>query len=289
MPKIEVKKKKIEIKVGAGKIYPALTDLNVIPSAEQQVFTHEGEYGYDKVTVEGIQDENLKAENIKKGVNILGVEGNFNGIKYQPRYLYQPISFRDYTGTELEHETTMLDTTYLTTLKDMFYNCYNLTSLNITEWHTENVTNMNGMFFNCKNILELDLRHFNTSNVMDIGNMFKQCSGLTSLDLRGWDTSNVTSMSATFQQCSKLTSLDLSSWDTSNVTNMYLLFYLCSSLKYLDIRNFNFDKVTSSTFIFVSVPKDCLIIVKGDSEKQWVLTQRNDLTNVKTVAELGDE
>ena len=211
------------------------------------------------------------------------------GGKYQPRYLYQPISFRNYTGTELEHETAMLDTTYFTTLRDMFNNCSNLTSLDLSNWDTSNVTNMYGVFYSCKNILELDLSNWDTSNVTDMSRTFMLCSNLTSLDLRGWDTSNVTSISTTFQQCSNLTSLDLSSWDTSNVTNMYCLFYVCSSLKYLDIRNFNFDKVTDSTFIFIGIPKDCLIIVKGDSEKQWVLTQRNDLTNVKTVAEYQAE
>ena len=37
--------------------------------------------------------------------------------------------------------------------------------------------------------------------------------------------------------------------------------------------------------MFNSVPKDCLIIVKGQTEKDWVLNVRSDFTNVKTIEE----
>lgn len=264
MPKIEVKKKKIEINIGAGKVYPALADLEVTPSGERQVFTHEKSYGYDKVTVEGIQDENLKSENIKDGVNILGVEGNFVGKKYAPRYLYEPISFREYTGTELEHETTMLDTSCFTTMDWTFANCKNLISLDLRGWNTSNVKSMYAMFLQNQKLSELYLDNFNTSNVK---NMYKM-----------------------FNMCMSLTRLDLSSFDTSNVTNMAEMFWVCSSLKYLDIRNFTFDKVTNTSGMFTSVPADCEIIVKSDTERDWILTNGGvAFTNIKTVAELGGE
>ena len=44
------------------KVYPPLVDETVIPTKEQQVLTHEGEYGYDKVTVEPIPDEYIIPE-----------------------------------------------------------------------------------------------------------------------------------------------------------------------------------------------------------------------------------
>ena len=34
--------------------------------------------------------------------------------------------------------------------------------------------------------------------------------------------------------------------------------------------------------------KNCEIIVKDDTAKSWLLARRSDLTNVKTVAELGE-
>lgn len=43
-------------------VYPPLINETVIPTKEQQVLTHEGEYGYDKVTVEPIPDEYIIPE-----------------------------------------------------------------------------------------------------------------------------------------------------------------------------------------------------------------------------------
>ena len=100
------------------------------------------------------------------------------------------------------------------------------------------------------------------------------------------DTDNVTDMGYMFYNCSKITKVDLSNINTSMVKNMGNMFYLCDNLLYLDIRNFTFDKVTSYSSMFYRVPVNCEIIVKGNTEKEWVLARRSDFTNVKTVAEL---
>lgn len=56
---------------------PITQEKTVIPTAEQQIVTPDEEYtGLSKVTVEAIQDENLISENIRNGVDILGVVGN---------------------------------------------------------------------------------------------------------------------------------------------------------------------------------------------------------------------
>lgn len=192
------------------------------------------------------------------------IKGIQSGGKYSPRYLYSSISFREYTGTELEHEITMLDTTCLTKMNQMFYNCRNLTNLDLSGWSTSNVTTMGTMFYSCSNLNKLDLSNF--------------------------DTSNVTSMSSMFQGCANLTNLDLSSFDTSNVIDMGTMFFNCSKLKYLDIRNFVFDKVTNYSLTFYAVPNDCLIIVKSDIERDWILANGGvAFTNIKTVAEYQAE
>ena len=67
---------------------PITQEKTVIPTAEQQIVTPDENYtGLSKVTVEAIQDENLISENIKNGVDILGVTGNYVGSKYAPRYI----------------------------------------------------------------------------------------------------------------------------------------------------------------------------------------------------------
>ena len=90
-----------------------------------------------------------------------------------------------------------------------------------------------------------------------------------------------------FQNCTKLLELDLSNFNTSNVTNMSYMFNACEKLKKLDIRNFTFDKVIHYYGMFLGrVPNDCLIIVKSDTEKEWITSKWTNLTNVKTVDEL---
>ena len=141
------------------------------------------------------------------------------------------------------------------------------------------------------NSLEIATRNIDTSNITNMKDIFNGCKSLTSLDLSGWNTSKVTSMQNMFNSCSSLTNLDLSSFDTSNVTNMQNIFDGCYSLTKLDIRNFNFDKVTTYLYMFMNIQKDCEIIVKDDTAKEWVLSMAKnyssvEFTNIKTVTEL---
>lgn len=337
-----------EVVVQEVPTFPALENLVVTPTTEEQVFNHENSYGYDEVRVEAVQgkslevtpsneeqsfsdlytnvkvlgDEDLVASNIKQGVEIFGVTGSLEemtievkeGInnqeeiitnqettleeinqviqdkilvkeKYKPRYFNNYQLFKGYTGTELDQETQMLDTTYFTDMNNMFYDCKNITRLDLNGWNTSNVTNMNQMFQNCSSLKELKIEKIDTSNVTSMNSMFYGLN-IPKLDLRNLNTSNVTSMSSMFFYSSGLTELDLSTWDTSKTTNMSSMFYLCQKLKKIDMRSFTFGNVTSYSTMFEFVPADCLIIVKGGTEKQWVLNARSTLTNVKTIAEL---
>ena len=135
--------------------------------------------------------------------------------------------------------------------------------------------------------LQADVNGLDTSKMVSMYKMFNNAiGGPTTLDLSHFKTSNVTSTVYMFWSYHTLISLILNGFDTSNVKNMSQMFRGCSSLMHLDIRTFTFDNVTSSDYIFDGIPADCEIIVKDDTAKQWVLKQRETLTNVKTVAEL---
>ena len=60
--------------------------------------------------------------------------------------------------------------------------------------NTSNVTNMQNMFKNCSNLKSLDLSNFDTSNVTKMYSMFYGCSNLETLDLSNFSTSNMSSM-----------------------------------------------------------------------------------------------
>ena len=111
-----------------------------------------------------------------------------------------------------------------------FCNCSELTDIEgIENLNTENVTNMRGMFFNCPNLSSLDLTNFSTGNVTDMNAMFGYCQ-LSSLDLTSFNTANVTNMYMMFISCPNLSSLDLTSFNTANVTEMNFMFQGCSAL-----------------------------------------------------------
>ena len=99
------------------------------------------------------------------------------------------------------------NTSNVTNMSDMFWNCRGLTSLDLSGWDTSKVTDMDSMFANCSNLAELDLRNFNTSNVVYMQDMFNGCSSLTSLDLSGWNMSNLITMRDMFYGCTSLTTI----------------------------------------------------------------------------------
>lgn len=98
-----------------------------------------------------------------------------------------------------------------------FYKFTNLTTIeNLALLDTSNVTDMGSMFYNCTNLKTADVSNFDTSNVTRMAHMFEGCENLEGLDLSNFDVRNVTSFYEMFKGCKKLSTLDLSSFDTSN-------------------------------------------------------------------------
>ena len=82
MANIHVRTGKTNINIGLSKVYPRLVDLEVTPKVEEQVFTHEGEYGYDTVTIQPIkltlQDKIVKPQ---KHAQIVTPDDHFDALK----------------------------------------------------------------------------------------------------------------------------------------------------------------------------------------------------------------
>ena len=146
-----------------------------------------------------------------------------------------------------------LKTDNVTDMSSMFERCFNLTSLDLSNFNTENVTDMHSMFDSCSRLASLNVSSFNTANVTDMGLMFSACYELTSLDVSGFNTDNVTDMHGMFGGSSGLTNLDLSNFNTSNATTTSLMFEGCLGLTSLDLSSFNTENVTKFSNMF----KDC--------------------------------
>lgn len=206
-----------------------LQNKTITPTVEKQVVFPDDNYnGLNKVTVNAVTneiDKNIKSENIKNGVDILGVTGNYVGNKYAPRY----IKFGYYDGTDLDYETANLDTSNITNMNDMFSNCANLTRLDLSGFDTSKVTSMYRMFDTCSQLKTLDISSFDTSKVTSMYGMFKYCQNLKTLYLRDFDTSKVTNMYEMFSYCRKLTNIP--KLNASNVTSISDFVEECLGLK----------------------------------------------------------
>ena len=157
-------------------------------------------------------------------------------------------------------ELLYLNTSELTTLRKSFKNCYNVTSINATDWDISKVTSLYEAFEDCNNLTTLDVSNWDTSNVTDMFGIFDNCHSLITLDVSNWDTFNVVDMNGVFCDCYSLTSLDVSNWNTSNVTDMDAMFNDCRSLTSLDLSNFDTSKVTDMYQMFC----DCYLLTQLD-------------------------
>ena len=136
-----------------------------------------------------------------------------------------------------------LNTKEVTDMADMFCECKDLSSLDVSGFNTEKVTDMSEMFYDCISLKLLDVAKFNTANVKSMSNMFYSCHNLDLLNVTNFNTANVTNMQGMFSGCSALTSIYASDkFVTGQVTDGSNMFSNCTNLKgFIDYKN-NSDK-----------------------------------------------
>ena len=157
-----------------------------------------------------------------------------------------------------------LNTSQVTDMHNMFYNCYHLQTTDFSGFDTRKVKDMSYMFYNCDSLKSLDISNFNTSEVTDMRGMFDSCIGLTSLDLSHLNTSKVSVMASMFQSCINLLSVNLSGWDTRNVKSMTRMFKRCHSLKTLDLSGFDTREKTCTMGDMFNTCKELTTIFVSD-------------------------
>ena len=217
------------------KVYPELQDKIVTPTTEEQkIKADSGIYGLNEVTINAVNneiDENIKAENIKSGISILGIEGNVvelvgEEITIQPKSYEQEITptspSNGFSKIKVEAQSGV-------DINDYFETNYTGGNyLNFIKKVPNNIlikgTSCNSMFANFQTISEI--QHLDTSKVIDMYYMFSNCSSLTTIPQL--DTSKVTNMYDMFYNCSSL--ITIPQLDTSKVTNIQQMFNYNSKL-----------------------------------------------------------
>lgn len=130
--------------------------------------------------------------------------------------LYEPYEFSSNVDMT---EANVMVLSENTALDSMFSNCNSLNTIhNIDKWDTSNVTTMNNMFYCCFSLTSLDLSSFNTSSLTDSSYMFDCCTGLEMLNMSNFDMANVGNTANMFNACNMLWELRLDncSYDTIN-------------------------------------------------------------------------
>ena len=148
-------------------------------------------------------------------------------------------------------------------MRQMFNGCKDLTTLDLSNFDTQNVKDMYMMFSGCSSLKSLDLSSFNTKKVasstsMDF--MFSGCSSLTSLNVSSFNTSNVKSMRGMFAGCESLTQLSLDNFDTRSVQDFTTMFIGCESLTELNLSSFSTESIKGAGF--AAMFSDCMSLKK---------------------------
>ena len=132
----------------------------------------------------------------------------------------------------------------ITDCSEMFQDCKNIISIDLSNLITKDVTDMSYMFNNCSNLLNIKLNSFETQNVIKMKNMFCFCTKLNEINgLSSFNTSNVIDMHEMFFGCESLTKLNLYYFDFTNVVDIKYMLFKCKRLKRLFIKDNFRDRV----------------------------------------------
>ena len=196
--------------------------------------------GYSQVEVatSGVDINEYLSDTITKGDSSIG--GWMKTIKK----IRSPLTIE---GTDaaymfykyLLNELPQIDTSNVTNMNSMFYNCTNLTT--IPQIDTSNVTNMNYMFGACTNLTTIP--QLDTSNVTNMNYMFSNCPNLTTIpQLNG---EKLTSVAGTFGNCKSLENFNgiinlgqaYLTTQSANYYNYKLDLSACTNLTYDSLMN----------------------------------------------------
>ena len=204
-------------------------------------------YTFKEVSVEEVsQNENAHLINDGMKISDLPNYASLEKVVFEESFKkFEPTTLSSFFEG-LESLTSIiglenLNTTHVTDMSKMFYNCYKLNSLDLSQFNTGNVEKMNEMFYYCRGLNSLDLSAFNTTKVNNMYRMFYYCFVRT-IDLSSFNTANVENMDEMFAGASLVVNIYASdSFKTDKLTNSKDMFYLCTKLP-----NFNKDEVDAT-------------------------------------------
>ncbi len=169
----------------------------------------------------------LNTENNETAWHADGISANVSKVLFDPSFAEArpTTTYAWFSGMSLLRPIEgmeYLNTSEVTSMKQMFFNCNELTSLDLSHFNTAKVTDMSGMFSLCVYLTSLDLSTFNTANVEAMDSMFHACVSLKTIYVGdGWSTAAVTESEKMFNDCIDLTGDKGTSYDRNHIDKEY--------------------------------------------------------------------
>lgn len=141
------------------------------------------------ISKNGILNRLILIETREQGPNYLGcLLGSDVSVNYQ-----------DMCGNVIIADVTYIKTERCTQLDYAFGNCSNLKRLiGFEKWETPYVTSLKNMLYNCSSLVSVDMHDWYTPNLVNVSRCFEGCRSLQVADISGIDTTNVTEATAFF-------------------------------------------------------------------------------------------
>lgn len=278
---------------------PVIDALNVTPSTSAQTITATGGTdGYSPVNVSAVTsaiDANIVAGNIKDGVSILGVTGNYQGTQPTGTKSITANGVYDvtnYASADVQVPTTapahyiekavdangkliggstIMDFTGVKNIGNygLYYAYYQNTSISgaidMSDLKTVNGQNAcQNAFYGCNSITSVNLSSLTTvSSNNACYYMFYYCTSITSIDLSSLTTvSGNSACYGMFSYCTRITSVDLSSLTTlSGNSSCYYMFSACTGITSVDLSSLTTTSGGSACYYMF---QDCTSITSVD-------------------------
>ena len=238
------------------------------PTKEEQEVHADRGYELLSVTVEGVTsdvDENIQPDNIRYGVEILGVVGSME----QKEDLDAELNAQESLLSDLQSQADSLPEiklgratatesdvlagkTFFSRNTELKTGALEVPDLSATTATAEDVL-QGKKFYNAQGeFVEGSFQNIfqEYADTMGFSGLFSSYPAETIPYLSKLDTSKATSMQSMFYACRNLISLDLSNFNTTNVTNMNSMFYNCPKLESLDLSSFYTSKVKNMEYMF---------------------------------------
>lgn len=263
--------------IPTGSSTPVLQNITIrATQSAQYISADDGYDGLGTVTIEGVDntiDSDIKAENIKNGVNILGITGTYSGSGSTPNYQQKTVT------PSASEQVISADSEYDALSQVIVNGSSNLLPENIKKdieiFGVTGTAEVGGIILNahptilayagqqgstsqddilpadCSWTKYVDLENINVSQ--GLKNVFYNNTVVTDIDLTGWnfETKAISTVQYMFYGCTNLQYIR-GTLKLNKCTGYGNTFSNCNSLINCPITNFGFDTTTTTIILDLS-------------------------------------